>query len=81
MIFLAGCETPAEYINVVPDLPEYLRTPVSVPDRQAATLADVGLILTDHVEALGEANDKIVTTDCIWAAAKAGVEPNCEVPE
>lgn len=78
---MAACERPVEYVHVTPDVPEYLRTPVAVPERRADTLADVGLILTDHVEALDTANDKITTTDCILDAAEAGQDPNCEVLE
>jgi len=63
---------PIEYRTILPDLPTDLRTPVEVPAREFNTLADVGVILTDHVEALGAANGKIAATDCIWRAAEAG---------
>tara|TARA_Y100001963_G_scaffold73574_2_gene102319 strand:- start:16194 stop:16397 length:204 start_codon:yes stop_codon:yes gene_type:complete len=56
----------------VPDVPEALRQPVTVPERRAETLADVGVILTDHVQALDRANGQIIATDCILAAAEAG---------
>lgn len=75
LLFLAACQT--EYIPVIPDVPIELRTPVSVPDREAATLKDVGIILTDHVQALDTANGRIIATDCILTAAEAGVEPDC----
>jgi len=76
---LAGC-TPATVTVtefVVPDVPEALRAPVLVPDRKAETLADVGLILTDHVEALGTANGRIVSIDCILDAAEAQEDLPC----
>ena len=60
-----------EYRNVLPDLPAELRTPVSVPDRRAKTLGDVGVILSDHVEALDAANGKITAIDDIWRTAEA----------
>jgi hypothetical protein len=70
-----GCsEDRIEYVPVVPDLPADLRTPVDVPMRKAETLSDVGVILTDHVEALETANGKITATDCIWTAAEDGRE-------
>jgi len=70
---IASCSPrPVEYRNVLPDLPTELRTPVAVPERRAETLADVGVILADHVEALDAANGKIIATDCIWRAAEAG---------
>ncbi|WP_172978089.1 hypothetical protein [Roseovarius sp. THAF27] len=72
-----GPETEIEYIT--PDVPAELRTPVPVPKRKAETLADVGVILTDHVEALGKANGKIVATDCILTEAETGkVKEGCE---
>jgi len=76
-IFLSACERQIEYVPVIPDVPAELRTPVAVPDRQAESLRDVGLILTDHVEALTTANDRISSTDCILTAAENGEEPNC----
>ena len=59
---------------IVPDVPQELRTPVEVPARQVETLADVGVVLADHVEALDTANGRITATDCILkeAEAKAG---------
>lgn len=78
-LVLAGClgRTPQiEY--VVPVVPEDLRTPVSVPDRSANTLTDVGLILTDHVEALHTANGRIEGIDCILDAAERGQDPRCD---
>lgn len=75
---ISGCEpTKTETVYIVPVVPEELRTPVEVKDREAKTLKDVGLILADHVEALETANDKIVTTDCILDAAEAGEDANC----
>lgn len=63
---------------MVPTVPEILRTPVDVPRRRARGLADVGLILADHVEALEVANGRIDSVDCILDAAEAGAEPDCE---
>ena len=67
-----------ETVIVTPDVPEILRTPVTVPEREAETLADVGLILTDHVEALDQANGRITAVDCILDAAELGNAPDCE---
>ncbi len=69
---IASCGPETEYRYVTPDVPAELRTPVPVPKRKAETLADVGVILTDHVEALGKANGRIVATDCILTAAETG---------
>lgn len=70
---IASCGTTPtiEYRNILPDLPDELRTPVKVPERRAETLADVGVILSDHVQALDTANGKIVAVDCIWQEAEA----------
>jgi hypothetical protein len=76
--FLAACQT--EYVPIIPDVPAELRTPVTPPQRQAATLKDVGLIITDYVQSLDEANGKIIATDCILTAAENGVEPQCIAP-
>lgn len=56
---------------VVPDVPAELRTPEVVPAREAATLKDVALLLTDYAEALDGANGKIVAIDEILSAAEA----------
>ena len=56
----------------MPEVPEVLRQPVTVPERPVAGLRDVGLVLTDHVEALAQANDQIGSIDCILDAAEAG---------
>jgi hypothetical protein len=77
MAFLAACDRQIEYVPVIPDVPADLRQPVSVPDRQAETLKDVGLILTDYVEALGAANGRISSIDCILIAAEAREEVLC----
>lgn len=76
--FLASCGKPrVEYVNVIPEVPAELRTPVAVPARRANTLGDVAVILTDHVAALDAANGKISATDCILTAAEAGRDPDC----
>lgn len=74
---IASCTVETEYRNIVPDVPAALRQPVKVPDRKAETLADVGVILTDHVEALDRANGQISTIDCILTAAEDGLDPIC----
>lgn len=80
MMFLAGClnnDVRIEYRNLVPDVDETLRTPVTVPDRAVGGLASVGVIVTDHIEALGIANGRIIAFDCIMDAAESGTEPDC----
>ena len=67
---IASCGPETEYRYVTPDVPAELRTPVPVPKRKAETLADVGVILTDHVEALGKANGKIGAIDEILTCAE-----------
>ena len=73
-IFLAGCNPSERLVYVVPDVPKTLRTPVTVPERKAETLADVGLILTDHVEGLQIANGRIAGIDCILSASEDGAD-------
>ncbi|MBU3000459.1 hypothetical protein KO491_11500 [Roseovarius nubinhibens] len=72
LFWVASCTPKIEYRNIVPDVPEPLRQPVTVPERRAETLADVGVILTDHVQALKKANGQIAATDCILDAVEAG---------
>ena len=80
LFWVASCTPRIEYRNIVPDVPEPLRQPVTVPERRAETLADVGVILTDHVQALDRANGQIIATDCILAAAEAGASPeDCQM--
>jgi hypothetical protein len=57
-----------------------LRQPVTVPPREAATLADVGLILTDHVQALDTANGRICAIDTTLTEfeARAGIPATAE---
>ncbi|WP_306130986.1 hypothetical protein [Roseovarius sp. MMSF_3350] len=75
----ASCAPKTEIEYITPDVPAELRTPVPVPKRKAETLADVGVILTDHVEALGKANGKIVAIDCILLDAE-NAEPKDGCP-
>ena len=70
-----------EYRNLVPDVPEALRQPVAVPKRKAETLADVGIILTDHVQALDQANGQIIATDCILDAAESNASAEGCLPD
>ncbi len=72
LFWVASCTPRIEYRNIVPDVPEPLRQPVTVPERRAETLADVGVILTDHVQALDRANGQIIATDCILDAVEEG---------
>lgn len=73
----ASCAEPKiEYRDVLPDIPKELRTTEKVPERELQTLTDVGIILTDHVQALDAANGKITAIDCIWRAAETG-KPVC----
>ena len=67
---LSGCPGARTTQLLVPSVPTELRTPVPVPDREAENLKDVGLLLVDYDEALGEANSKIVATDEILARAE-----------
>lgn len=66
---------------VIPVVDESLRLPVVVAERDVDGLLSVGVILTDHIEALDLANGRIVAFDCIMDAAESGLEPDCEVPE
>lgn len=69
---IASCAAPAiEYRNVTPDVPAELRQPVELPQRKAETLADVGVILADHVQGLNTANGRIVAIDAILTEAEA----------
>ena len=83
-LFCASCAaTPVvETRVVVPVVPVDLLAPVTVPDRAVDPLADVGLILTDHVEALATANDHLAAVACILARAAAQADgspmPDCK---
>jgi hypothetical protein len=80
MIFAAcwtawGCSPAPETQLLVPRVDADLRQPVTVPAREATTLADVGLILTDHVQALDAANGRICAIDATLTEfeARAGI--------
>lgn len=60
-MLLCGCE-PQTVNLVTPRIPSELLEPVPVPDRQTDTLRDIGLLIVDYDEALGEANSKIEAT-------------------
>jgi len=78
MIFLAGCAEPAvEYVEIPRPVPAALLEPVAVPSRPAQTLKDVGLILTDHVQALDRANGQIGAIKCILTAPDASGVAGC----
>lgn len=74
IIWLASCSPKIETRLVLPVVPEPLRQPCLPVERTAETLADVALILTDQVEALDCANDKIVSVDEILDRAEAQVK-------
>ena len=76
LAFLASCAEPTiEYVRVLPEVPEQLRTPVEKPDRTVSTLKDVGLVLTDFDQALDEANGRITAIDCILDNAAEPEDP------
>lgn len=80
-LVLASCGTEpvTRTVYVTPDVPEALRQPVTVPDRRAETLQDVGLILADHVEGLETANGRIASIDDILTRAECQADPQrCE---
>ena len=72
-MLLTGCSDGlrVETQIVVPDVPQDLRAPCLVAPREYESLADVALILTDHVEAVDCANGKIVAIDGILTDAEA----------
>lgn len=67
---------------IVPDVPLELRTPATVRERPVENLGDIGLIVTDLVEANDANSGKIEVTDCILRKAEALVarktEPECD---
>ncbi len=60
LLFLASCQafnaTEPVVVLIVPEIDDELIAPRSVPDRGVSTLADVGVVLADHVQALDAAN-------------------------
>lgn len=58
-LILSGCLGQPEVVYLERPIDPELLTICPVQDRPRATLADVGLILTDYVEALDCANGKI----------------------
>ena len=72
IFLLASCAEPrVEVRTIVPEVPAELRAPVVVPARDAQTLTDVALLLTDYDEALDTANGRIAAIDGILTAAEA----------
>ena len=63
-----------ETVTVVPEVPADLRAPCVVEPRVYETLADVALILSDHVEGLDCANGRIVAIDVILTKAEKEAE-------
>ena len=55
---------------IVPDIPPDLRIPAKVEEREANTLADVGLIVADLVEVNDANTGKIIAIDCIMGQAE-----------
>lgn len=60
---------------VATDIPDELTDPIKVQPRPVRELADVGLVLTDHVEAVERANIDRAAVRCIEDAAKNALEP------
>lgn len=80
-VLVSGCAADRAVVEiriVPPDVPATLRQPVEVPKREVEVLADVGLVLTDHVEALEVANGRITAIDCILTAAESGKSADCD---
>lgn len=73
MSFLAACVT-TEYIEVPVSVPKELRTPQTVEPREVTGFKDVGLVLTNYIEANEVNVGKIRATDCILTAAEEGQE-------
>ena len=72
---LASCtEQASTLVPIVPVVPSELRTQVVVPERVVNSLADVGVVLADHVQALDKANGQISATDCILTRAEQGLK-------
>ena len=62
VMLLSACEPDQTVKLVSPKIPNDLLEPVPVPDREARTLRDIGLLVVDYDEALSEANSKIEAT-------------------
>ena len=71
-------------VLVSPTIDAELRTPVPVPDREVRPISDgglqdIGLLLTDYDEALGDANGKIVAIDeTLTDFERRALENRCE---
>lgn len=70
LLILSACSERTVTHLKIPEVPAKLRTPCQVQERPYGTLNDVGLILTDHVEALDCANGKIGAIDKILKTAE-----------
>lgn len=70
LLTCAACSQ-METTLISPKVPAELRQPVEVQLRDATSLRDVALILTDYVEALEAANGKIVAIDEILTQFEA----------
>lgn len=76
MLFLTGCSSAAPTRElVVPEVPADLRAPCLVAPREAVSLTDVAIILTDYAEGLDCANGRIAAIDGILTAAEASGLP------
>lgn len=64
----AGCATETRII--VPDVPEELRTPVPVPDRDPTNVRELALLAAEAITAVQAANSKIAAIDEILTQDK-----------
>jgi hypothetical protein len=72
-VFLTGCSTKTVTRFLVVEVPQELREPCLVTARPYETIADIGLILTDHVECLDTSNGRIQAIDEIMTEAEQRV--------
>ena len=59
LIFLTGCGTTIEYVEVKPNIPNETLTPCVISDRQARTVNELAILATEHLRAAECANGKI----------------------
>ncbi|MEM6738930.1 MAG: hypothetical protein AAF646_02370 [Pseudomonadota bacterium] len=68
----AGCATETRII--VPDVPEELRTPVPVPDRDPTNVRELTLLAAEAISSTQAANGKITAIDEILDDAEERAE-------
>lgn len=73
-VFLTGCSTKTVTEYLVVRVDEDLRRPCLVAERPYESIADVGILLTDHVECLDTANGRIIAIDDTLKRAEAQIE-------